>query len=276
MEEEKKKVEQQEVDDEDKDLLDPDDFDDEDDEEGEEGGETDTSDEEDKKSSEKSEEEKLKEKNAKAAERRRHREQLSRERAEREAKIRAEATLQAKLGILKVNPYTEEPIEDEEDLKIYELQKELDDEGKDPINDLPKKIAENARKAAKEAKDRQEKEARDKEAISKKVNEEVEALRKKYPKANLAELARDDLYKECLSGRAGRWTQIEIYELYLQRKSEADKKAKEEAAEDAAEKAAKKLTNPPSATARGSSPQKKIEEMTPEEYEEYFRGKYGA
>lgn len=266
-EKEAKKLVDEEEDDEE--FLDPDDFDDEED------GEDDT---ETSKTSEKpdTEEESEKEKNAKAAERRRKREKAQKERAEREAKIREEATLNAELGILKVNPYTEEPIEDAEDLKIYKLQKELDDEGKDPINDLPKRLAENARKSAKEAKERQLQEERDKEEVQKKVSEDVAALQKAYPKVNLSELAKDELFQECLMGRAGRWTQIEIYELYLQKKAEADRKAQEEATKKATEEAAKKISNPPSATARGSSPQKSVNEMTKEEFERYFRDKYNS
>lgn len=266
MEEKEKK----EVELEDEELIDPDDFDDDDEEDGkpktseEPTEETDT------------EEDKEKEKNAKEAERRRKREKAQKERAEREAKIREEATLNAELGILKVNPYTEEPIEDAEDLKIYKIQKELDDEGKDPINDLPKRMAENARKSAKEAKERQESEEREKTELNKKVNEEIAELRKAYPKVNLSELANDDLFKECLMGRAGRWTQVEIYELYLQKKATAENKAKEDAAKKTIEEGAKKISNPPSANARGSSPQKTIEEMTNEEFERYFKDKYNS
>ena len=275
MEEKEKKVVEEEVKDEDEDILDPDDFDEEDDEEEAEGeGDSKTSEEEPSKAEE--EEESEKEKNAKAAERRRKREKAKKEREAREAKIREEATVKAELGILKVNPYTEEPIEDAEDLKIYKLQKELEDEGLDPINDLPKRLAQNARRAAKEEAEKLEKEQKDEKDFKERVNREVAELQKKYPKVNLAELAKDELFKECLNGRAGRWTQVEIYELYLQKKAETDKKEEENKAEEIAKEGAKKVSNPPSSTARGSSPQKTVEEMTPEEYEVYFRNKYNA
>ena len=278
MEDEKKKVEEaKKVEDED-DVLDPDDFEDEEDEEveEEEKGEENTETSEDEASKAKEEEEAEKEKNAKAAERRRKREKAQREREAREAKIREDATVKAELGILKTNPYTEEPIEDAEDLKIYKIQKELEDEGLDPINDLPKRLAQNARKAAKEEAERQEKEQKDKEELDKKVSREVSELRQKYPSVNLAELAKDELFRKCLDGRAGRWTQVEIYELYVQKKAEADKKAKEDEANKIAEEGAKKISNPPSSTARGSSPQKNVDEMSREEFEAYFRDKYNA
>ena len=272
MEEEKKKpveaVKDEEVVKEDEEeILDPDDFEDE--------GDDDTEPSEEEPSESANEEvDKEKEKNAKAAERRRRREKAEKERAEREAKIREDATLKAELGILKVNPYTDEPIEDAEDLKIYKIQKELDDEGKDPVNDLPKRLAENARKAAKEAKEREESEQRAKQDIDNKVKQEIEEFRKKYPNVNLPELAKDKLFLECLNGRAGRWTQVEIYELYLNRKAQEAQKAEEEAKKELVEKGAKKLSNPPSATSAGSSPQKTLEEMSKEEFEAYFQKKY--
>ena len=111
--------------------------------------------------------------------------------------------------------------------------------------------------------------------LSKKVNQEVEELRKKYPKLDLSELAKDELFKECLNGRAGRWTQVEIYELYLSKKAEATKKAEEDAANQAAEEAAKKISAPPSSTAKGTSPQQTVDDFkTLAEFDEYFNNKY--
>jgi len=258
-EKEKATVIEEENDDE---MLNPDDFDEvdeeEDEEETEEGESEETESEDDKK-----EKEKERAKNAKAAERRRAREA-------REAKIREEAALKAELGILKVNPYTDEPIDDEEDLKIYKLQKELDEEGRDPINDLPKKIAEKNRKAVKDAKAEEEKTKQEETARQEKINAEIRELRAKYPKVNTAELAVDPLFQKCLEGRAGRWSQVEIYELYLREKADQEKKK----AEEVAKEKANKVSNPPSAAAKGNSPQKTIEDMTPEEFERYFNEKY--
>ena len=242
----------------DDDILDPDDFEDDEEDEEEPAKAEETE-------SEKEKEEKAK--NAKAAERRRKRE-------EREAKIREEAKLNAELGILKVNPYTEEPITDEEDLKIYKLQKELDDEGKDPINDLPKRIAENARKSIKEAKDKEENARKEEKERMEKINNEIKELVTKYPKVNTSELANDPLFQKCLEGRAGRWSQVEIYELYLREKADAEKKAKEEEVNKKVEETAKKVTKTPSSNAKGNSPQKTIEEMSDEEFERYFQEKY--
>lgn len=251
-------------------ILNPDDFEEEESEETDESESEQKTD--DNQESDKEKEEKAK--NARAAERRRKREEAQKAQEAREKKIREEAALNAELGILKVNPYTEEPITDAEDLKIYKLQKELDDEGKDPINDLPKRIAERARESAKQAKEQAENAEKEKTQLAEKINAEIKELRTKYPKVNTAELAADPLFQKCLEGRAGRWSQVEIYELYLREKADAEKKANEEKNKGEVEKAAKKISNPPSSNAKGNSPQKTIEDMTREEFERYFQEKY--
>lgn len=267
MEEKEKEAQAiEEVNEDEEDILDPDDFEEED-EESEKTEEESSDDDEKKKEEEKA-------KNAKAAERRRKREEAKKNREKREAAIREEAKINAELGILKVNPFTEEPIVDEEDLKIYKIQKELDDEGLDPIADLPKKLAERARNEAKKAKEQAENAEKEQKERMDKINAEIKELRTKYPNVNTAQLAEDALFQECLKGRAGRWSQVEIYELYLTKKSEAERKAEEEKTKEVVEKAAKKVSNPPSSNAKGNSPQKTIEDMTPEEFERYFQEKY--
>lgn len=281
MEEKEKKANatEEEVEKDEDDILDPDDFDDEDesseeDEESEKEEDKEESD-EDEESEEDKKEKEEKAKNAKAAERRRKREQAKKDRDAREAKIREEAAVQAELGILKVNPFTDEPIVDAEDLKIYKIQKQLDDEGKDPINDLPKRLAELARQETKKAKEQEENAQKEQKARADKINAEIKELVTKYPNVNTAELANDPLFQKCLEGRAGRWSQVEIYELYLREKSQAEKQAEDEKKKDTVEKNAKKMSNPPSSNSNGSTPsQKEVDEMTPEEFERYFEEKY--
>lgn len=271
MEEEKKPNE---------DLLNPDDFEEEEVIEETEDSDTEVEEEPSEESqTEKSmsqddlEKERIAKKNAHFAEQRRQKE--AKEREERERKIREEAELKGALGVLRTNPYTDEPIRDEEDLRIYKLQKELDDEGKDPIADLPRKIAEVNRKANAEAKAKLEKESADKKARDDKIYAEIAELREKYPKVDTAKLANDELFKECLKGRAGRWSQLEIYELYLSKKAEADKKAEEEKMKNKVDESADKLTKTPSSQANGKVSPKDVSKMTDEEFEAYWKEKYG-
>jgi len=225
------------------------------------------------------EKEKQKAKDAHFAQLRREKEakeKAERERLEkeREQKIRAQAKLEGELGVLKTNPYTEEPIRDEEDVKIYKLQKQLEDEGRDPISDLPKKIAEVNRENAKKLADeeaRQKQAELDKQA---KINAEIKELREKYPKVDTAKLAGDELFQECMKGRAGRWSQVEIYELYLNKKAEADKKAAEDKAKNSVDEATKKLTKTPSSKSSGKETASDIDNMTDEEFEAYWKKHY--
>ena len=149
-----------------KDFLNPEDFEElfedestdgkDDDLEDNEDESTDSTDDENAKTQKKKEEEQKK-KNSEFARRRREKEEADRK--AREQKLMAQAKTQGKLEMIKTNPYTRESIEDEEDLKIYEIQKQLDDEGLDPLNDLPKRLAEIKRKELKKA----EEQAKEKE-----------------------------------------------------------------------------------------------------------------
>lgn len=218
------------------------------------------------------EKEELKAKNAKFAEMRREKEAKEKaEQAAREAKIRKEAAEQAELGMLKTNPYTEEPINDADDLEVYKIQRKLEEEGKDPVKDLPKRLAELNRKHKSEVAAEEQKRLEADKERSTKVAEENRELREKYPDLNTAELAQDPLFKECMHGRVGRWKLVEIYELYLSKKKA--KEAQEE--EERIKKAADGKSNPPSSNASGQKISKNVADMTPEEFKEYWRNKYG-
>ena len=248
---------------EDNDVLNPDDFDEEVETEVD-AEETDTQ------SQEKEEQAK---KNAHFAEQRRKKEQAERE--AREQKIREEATLNAKLGMVKTNPYTNDPISDEDDLEVYELMKQIDDEGGDPISDYPKKLLEIKKKAKAEAKAKADAEEREKTTRSLKIEEEIKELREKYPKVDTSALANDPLFQECLKGKAGRWSQVEIYELYLTKKAQADNEAQENEAKRATEEGSKNVSKTPSSNANGKSNPVKVENMTDAEFEAYWKRKYG-
>lgn len=184
------------------------------------------------KSQQDAENEEQKKKNAEYAKKRREQEEAKRKADE--AKLRAEVEKEVKLGIHKVNPYTNQPIKDEEDLSVYEVMKQLDDEGKDPINDYPAKVAELNRKSKEEAKKKIEAEQKEKENFAKDIAE----FQKAYPNVNLRELADNEEFIKFSENKAGRWSTIEIYEAYIEKQemkklkkidSENDKKAEEKA-----------------------------------------------
>lgn len=209
---------------------------------------------------EKTAEETEAERNAKFAEKRRAKE--AKEREAREAKIKEAAKLEVKLGIIKENPYTNKPVKDEEDLKIYELMKEIDESGGDPINDLPERIAADNRKLA------EERRAKEAEEVNRqnKTNEEVKELSKAYPELNLMELSKDNEYLQLCESKGGRWTMLECYE-YLVSKREKQKtaeKAKEE--DETVKEGSKKVTKVPSSTNGKKHSSQNYLEMTDEEY----------
>lgn len=266
-------------------TLDPNDFDETDDTQKE----TDNPDEEESKSKEpsesKSDEELEKEKKAKKdshyAELRRKKEaeekaRINAEREARENKIREEATLQAELGIMKRNPYTDEPIEDEEDLKIYKLQKELEEEGKDPITDLPKKIAENNRKVRKEAEAKKVQQETAQAEEQKRFDAEYNELIKKYPEVNVDELAKDPVFLEVIKGKYGRWTQLEMYEAYLVAKAKVKDTESKDKIDKAVSEKSTKMSKTPSSSANGKATSKSVLDMSAEEFKEYWANKYGS
>ncbi len=166
-----------------------------------------------------------KEERARQAQARRERE--AKEREDREKRIRDEAYLKGKLEATKVNTFTEEPIEDEYDLFIFETQKELEKEGKDPIADLPKRLAEINRKNAKEANDK----ATEKQKLNEKIDKEFNEFRGKYPKINIPELLQDPDFKDYADGRLGKGDKslTQLYESFLNLKEKfSGKKAEEE------------------------------------------------
>ena len=270
MTEEEKKVLKQ-----DDDNLDPDEFD-EDEEQSEESDnpEDENSDKSDDSNPQKSEEELEKERRAEQARKRREREaneKAERERQAREEQIRKEAETNAKLGVITVNPWTNKPIRDKQDLEIYEIMKQLDESGKDPLSDLPEALAQRARDSAAASKKAEE----DAKLVQDNLKKEISDLRKKYPKVNTKELADDPLYEEIAEEKGGRWTVLEIYEEYLHRKGDA-KKGEDNSDEDKRIKEIAKGNKQTSSNGGSSNKggEKKVEDMTDEEFRSYYRKKY--
>lgn len=206
-EEEKKTVEASEEDED----LDLDDFEDEEQEEKEEKEES-------------SKEEQDKEERARQAKLRRERE--AREREQREKAIKDEAYLKGQLEATKVNPYTNEPIDDEYDLKILKVQKELEKEGKDPIADLPKRLAQLNRSADLEAK-KEESARKEREDA---IDNDIKDFKSKYPKVDIFKLLNDQDFKDYSDGRLGvkgGKSLAQIYEDFERFKSKYTKKEEE-------------------------------------------------
>lgn len=253
-----------------------DDFDDEDDIDEEDLNDDDLDGDEDEKDTDKSghdddeegeedEKEKSKkeeqDKNERARQAKARREREAKEREAREKQIRDEAYLKGKLDSTKVNTFTEEPIEDEYDLFIFETQKQLEKEGKDPISDLPKRLAEINRKNAKEASEKES----EKNKLNEQIDKEFTEFRGKYPTIKISELLQDPDFKDYADGRLGKGgkTLTQLYENFLKLKEKfGGKNEKEE--EDDGKRGAPSPTGgrkPSKTSYSGMSKEQKIKEL---------------
>jgi hypothetical protein len=176
-----------------------------------------------------------------------------------ESEIEKQAELKGKLSVLTENPYTKKPIKDEYDLKVYEAQKKLDGEGKDPINDLPDYLAEQDRQSKKE-------ELASKEASQKATDqaiEEVNELRKAHPDLDPNELANNQDFLKFAEGKWGRWTLNEMYEAFTAKNITPKEPTKPK-------------TSSPSSIPQGTpAGQKDPLKMTPQEYQEMKKKESG-
>lgn len=148
------------------------------------------------------------EENAKFAQIRRKAEEDAAKKFEAERqKAYNEGRLEAYRG--KVNPYTDKPINDLMDIKMYETMSKLEKEGKDPIMDLPEELARVER-------EKQEAEQKKKE-MEEQTKKEVNDFQEKYPDVNLGELLQDSLFKDYIDGKNKPIT--DLYEGYINMKN---------------------------------------------------------
>lgn len=148
------------------------------------------------------------EERARQAQARRERE--ARERAEKEKRMQEDAFQKGELSALKENPYTKEAIKDEYDLKVYKLQKSIEERGGDPITDLPKEMAKLERDVGTKTKE-QESEKKSKEEA---IRNDIKDFQTKFPKLNLTEILNDPDFSKYYDGRLGVKGGKSLAELY--------------------------------------------------------------
>lgn len=153
------------------------------------------------------------EENARQAKIRREKEQ--RERAEREERIRNEAYEKGKLDSTKTNEFTNKPIRDVYDLKIYELQKKIKENGGNPIEDLPDELA----KIEREEAQKRDAASKQKQNEDNKILEDIKAFSAKYKDVDIKELFNDEIFSDYVEGKLGKSSLIEVYENFLKMKS---------------------------------------------------------
>lgn len=258
MEKDEKKVNEEELEDEDEELDEDADLDEEDIDENLDG------DDEDETSKDKKDETKkvqTKEERAHFAKMRRERE--AKEREAREKDIREKALLEGELNATKVNTFTNKPIKDEYDLKVFKLQQEIESEGGDPLADLPERLAKLDRENASKVKKENDAKKEQDEIISNDIKE----FRTKYPKVNLSELLKDPDFKDYSDGRLGvkgGLSLVQIYENFNKFMEKYKKTEKKEEEDDG-------KTPPPSPNGGRKQEQTSYSKMTREQRIEYLK-----
>ena len=147
-----------------------------------------------------------KEENAEFARKRREQEtQAKIDKASREARVKAI------IDIVGTNPYTQEPIENETDVLIYEEMKAYEKNGGDPVADQAK-IIKGIYNKDRSKREQEEKEAQAKLDADQKAKSEIEEFTKAYPSVDLNKLLKDENFADYADGKYGKRTLVQLYE----------------------------------------------------------------
>lgn len=181
----------------------------------------------------------------------------------------AKAKEQGKIEGIKIafdnkNKFTGEPLEDDHDVKIFMMQLEMEKQGLDPIEDLPKYIAKQNREKEESVK----KESKDKEWYVKDKNSFIEA----YPDVELNELINDKDFQLFSKGKVGITPLKEIYADYTVFINKFNKKSEVEARK----KVAKGMSSPKgvSSSEPSDSDYMSLDEIKKFSFQELQRLKY--
>lgn len=196
------------------------------------------------------------EENAKFANiRRKAEEEAQKKIKEAESKAYEKGRLEAYKG--KINPYTNKPIVDSSDIEMYETMYKLEQEGKDPINDLPEALTDRRREEQKAlAEERERKE---------KARQEIEDFEKKYPDVNIPELLNDSFFNDYISGKNK--SLIDLYEGFNNFKNAF----RNSAVNVAKQTIANSQSSPGSLSGNGEEPILDFNTMSSEEFQKYVQ-----
>lgn len=120
-----------------------------------------------------------------------------------------------------VNPYTNTPIEDDFDLEEYEIMRELDEDGRDPLADYSQAVKERNKKAQQEQKAKQDRESAERERL----DSEMEAFINKYGDDVAKNLLEDKRWEKFSNKLYGKVDVSTIYEMYLDIAAETESQA---------------------------------------------------
>ncbi len=187
-----------------------------------------------------------------------------REKIEREAYFKG---LKRALG--DKNPYTNNPIVDDEDLEEYEIMKKLEEQGKDPIEDYSEYIKEQKREAKKKALE----DSKAEEEKLKFAQDNISEVDKKYGEGTAAKYLQNENFKKMFSSALNsKAPLLEAIENYMS----IEKYIEQESQEKALEKDARRKSSPGSMGKGSPSPKKSVNDMSSEEFNSYLEKEYGV
>ena len=157
--------------------------------------------------------------------------EFARQRREREkAEEKAKQELEFYKREIGVNPWTEQPIEDADDIEEYRLMKQIEKEGGDPLNDYAKRLK-LQRKEKKEQKENKASNASFSELTEEqkqaRVNEEITEFSSQYPDVNVSELFENESFMDFAGEYLGKVSLSVAYGMY--QKSASFKQAQNDA-----------------------------------------------
>lgn len=190
-----------------------------------------------------------------AAIRRKAEEEAQKKIQEAETKAYEKGRLEAYKG--KINPYTNTPIVDTSDIEIYEMMYKLEQDGKDPINDLPNAITDRRRKEQQALAEEHER--------STKARREIEEFQTKYPDVNVQELLNDSFFNDYISGKNKPLT--DLYEGFNNFKNAF----RNSAVNVAKQTIANSQSSPGSLSSGGEDPTLDFSKMSSEEFQRYVQ-----
>lgn len=171
--------------------------------------------------------------------------EMARQRRERERQEEIKrARIEGIKSVISTNPYTNKPIEDDSDVEEYLLMKQIEKDGKDPINDYPEYVKKQARERVAQA-----------QAKTANVTKELEEFSAVYPNVKINDVLQDTEFSAFADGKLGKMSLALVYSQYLLDKSnkaamanakrEADKVAHTQAVTNAAVGSVTNASTPP-------------------------------
>lgn len=161
------------------------------------------------------------------------------------------------------NPYTGEEMKDSSDVREFELMREIEKKGGDPVADYAKHVKERERA------DKAAKEKADSDAAW--YQKDYEDFSKKHPEADFEKLSQDPTFIKFSDGKVGRIPLSKIYEDFIDVTSEYDKKAEEKARQILANnKATPGALSGGSSSDNGYYTREQVQKMTQKEVSENY------